>query len=145
MKNIRIVLAGAAAVVLIFVILNSLNNKNENRETEPTSLDSQLNEEGAVAVQVTPYRDQADKSRWSFEVVLDTHSVELNEDLVQATVLLDSNGKEYKPTAWDGDLAQGHHRKGILRFNSVWPLTTLIELKMRGVGGVPERNFRWSL
>ena len=145
MKNIKIILVGAAAVVVIFGIFNSLDNKNENKDIEPTSLYSQLNEEGAVTVAVTPERDSTDNGKWNFEVVLDTHSVELNEDLVQATILLDSYGKEYKPITWDGDPAGGHHRKGFLRFESVSPLTPSVELKVRDVGGVSERTFKWPL
>lgn len=145
MKPKKIIWISIGVLTVIFLLFIFDFSGERKNKVGPISFEAQIDGQRAVTVVVTPERDQVDKSRWSFEVVLDTHSVELNEDLVQATILLDSNGKEYKPIVWEGDSPQGHHRKGVLRFDSVWPLTTLIELKIRDIGGVPERTFKWLL
>lgn len=101
----------------------------------------QTNNEGAVTIAVTLI-DQID---WSFEVVMDTHSVELGEDLAQISILMDENGNEYKPIKWEGDPPGGHHRKGLLVFGEIKPAPKSIVLIIRQVGGVAEKKFEWVL
>ena len=75
----------------------------------------------------------------------DTHSEELSEDLVAVSELLDDQGKAYKPTSWDGSPPGGHHRNGVLKFNPISPKPRSLELKIKNVGGVVERSFKWDL
>jgi hypothetical protein len=104
---------------------------------------TQTSRGGGVTISVTPKDVAADAPRWQFEVVFDTHSVELNHDVVNVAALIDAAGRSHAPLAWDGDPPGGHHRKGVLSFR---PLSAVdgLTLRIRDVG-VPERTFRWSL
>lgn len=100
---------------------------------------------GNVSVTVTPRQLRGGVQDWEFAVTLETHSVELNDDLRQVSLLVDQTGKEYKPEAWDGDPPGGHHRSGRLRFKAITPPPSAVRLKILRVGGVPERSFEWNL
>lgn len=102
----------------------------------------QVNNEGEVSVSVFP--KNIINNVWEFEVELNTHSVELSEDLTQVSVLINSEGEEEKPIGWEGDPPAGHHRKGVLKFNALFSQPAFIILKIREVGGVKERIFQWA-
>ncbi len=104
---------------------------------------SQTNREGPVTVKVTPLALSAAEA-WRFEVVLDTHSAPLNQDM-RAAAALAADGAERAPAAWEGDPPGGHHRKGVLRFEPIIPAPASVTLKIRGVGGVAERSFAWPV
>lgn len=81
-----------------------------------------------------------------FNVVLDTHSAELDqykfEDIV---VLRDQAGKEHKP-AVTSSKGSGHHREATLEFKGAQLSgADYIELVIKGVAGVPERVFKFDL
>ncbi|HEY7459950.1 MAG TPA: hypothetical protein VH765_14495, partial [Xanthobacteraceae bacterium] len=73
---------------------------------------------GGVRVVVTPTALGPGAAVWEFQVVMDTHSKPLNEDLAQAAALVDDDGKRHAPVAWQGDPPGGHHRKGVLKFSA---------------------------
>ena len=83
-----------------------------------------------------------DLVEWKFDIAMNTHSVELNQDMTKVAVLVDDQGKEYKPISWQGAESGGHHREGVLIFNQITPTPKSIELKITGIGGVV-RNFVW--
>lgn len=60
-------------------------------------------------------------------------------------MLVDASGKQYRPLAWEGDPPGGHHRKGVLVFESIDPPPRSVTLKLRRIGSVPERSFTWTL
>ncbi len=69
-----------------------------------------------------------------FEIIFDTHDVELDQDLVQETRLV--VGETPSPTAeWSGDGVGGHHREGELRFTAASPAKGVATLS---IGGLPE-------
>lgn len=116
---------------------SSASNAQQKWETK-------TDEQASVTVTVTPIVDISLQSKeWKFDVVMDTHSVELDQDLLKITVLVDDRGKEYKPLNWEG-LVGGHHREGMLTFNQITPLPKSIEIKISDVGGVV-RSFMWQL
>jgi|GEM_PF-493601 len=106
------------------------------------ALPPQTSNEGMVMVQVTPL-DLAPGRPWRFEVLLNTHSVALGQDMAASTVLLAADGRELPAAQWDGDAAGGHHRAGILSFAAPDPAPQTVTLKIRGVA-VPERVFTWK-
>ena len=110
------------------------------RNELPDNLASQSNNEGAVMVTVTP---KLSEGVWEFEIKMDTHSVELSEDMVESSVLI-VNGGEYKPVIWEGDLPGGHHREGILKFGPTSPRPESIILRIRQIGGIDEQDFVWT-
>ena len=107
--------------------------------------ETQTSNQGGVVVRVTPGRFIPDTATWDFEVVFETHTVSLTGDPAQFTVLLDPQGQTHPALRWDGDPPGGHHRKGVLRFKPFRPMPASITLKVRGVGGVPERVFTWPV
>ncbi len=104
---------------------------------------TQTSNQGGIVVRVTPGRFAPEAATWDFEVVFETHTAPLTGDPAQFTVLLDPRGQTQAALRWDGDPPGGHHRKGVLRFKPLRPAPASVTLKMRGVGGVPERVFAW--
>jgi hypothetical protein len=66
-----------------------------------------------VTVKVTPNNISPDAGVWSFAVVFDTHSQDLNDDLM-TTARGSDDGREFNPLTWRGAPAGGHHREGTL-------------------------------
>ena len=138
-----VVLAGIA----IFIFMRGGNQSNERltpalqSSVIPVSiLETQINSEGAVTIKITPKLSFEN----AFEVALDTHSEELDADLIQAVIFRDENGKEYSPMRWEGDSPGGHHRGGTLIFDSAVPISGTIQLIVLKIGGIAERKFLWT-
>jgi hypothetical protein len=110
-----------------------------------TPLASRISDAGGVHVAVTPKVVERGATAWEFELVIDTHTKLLNEDLSRAAVLVDDEGRERAALAWQGDPPGGHHRKGILRFPAPAERPKVVELRISGVGGPGQRVFRWGL
>jgi len=96
-------------------------------------------------VVVTPKAVGPSVKVWEFEVVMDTHTKPLSENLSQVAVLVDDTGRRYIPAAWQGDPPGGHHRKGVLQFTAPAETPKAVELQIDGVGGASVRTFRWDL
>lgn len=108
-------------------------------------LDAQKSTDRGVTVAVTPQSLADGAGSWDFKIVLDTHSVDLNDDLTKSAVLVDSGGKRYMPVAWDGAGPGGHHREGVLRFKPISPRPQSVELQIARNGEAAPRAFRWQL
>ena len=81
-----------------------------------------------------------------FNVVLDTHSVELDQYRFEEIVVLrDPAGKEHKPQLTSSK-GSGHHREATIEFKDAG-LTgaDYVELVIKGVAGVSERVFKFDL
>jgi hypothetical protein len=107
--------------------------------------EQQTSNEGGVVVRVTPGRLTPEAATWDFEVVFETHTTPLTGDPAQFTVLIDPQWRAHAPLRWDGDPPGSHHRKGVLRFKPIRPAPATVTLKIRGIGGVAERVFTWSI
>ncbi len=157
MKKITIVIF---VVLLIVVLLTTLKNsvslnigsKNTSNSNNATAIPAQNNKnnletiestDGPVSVVVTPL--DLGSQNWNFEISLDTHSGALDTNLAAVSELVDDQGKLYKPTSWDGPPPEGHHIKGILKFNPISPKPNSIELRIKNIGGVGQRSFKWNL
>jgi len=105
----------------------------------------QVNMSGGVMVTVTPQSSVSLLGNGiSFDISLNTHSVELNQDLLNVSVLLDGNGNEYIPVAWEGDPPEGHHRSGVLSFGDNTSELITFSLVIKNIGSVSERIFEWK-
>ena len=99
---------------------------------------------GGVTAKVT-YLNPRGSDDPRFQVVLDTHSVALDDyDLKTITVLRDDTGKTYLPSG-EENKGSGHHREVTLIFPKVAPEAKRLELVIRDVAGVKERIFGWNL
>lgn len=72
-----------------------------------------------------------------------THSVELDQDPMRITTLIDDKGNVYKPLSWEGIGPGGHHREGVLTFNKITPTPKSVELEISDIGDVV-RGFAWE-
>jgi len=81
---------------------------------------------------------------WDFQVVLETHTKALNDDMAKSAVLI-ADGKQYQPLSWEGAPPGGHHRKGMLRFKAIAPPPASVELQIRLAGDPSPRSFKWLL
>lgn len=97
-----------------------------------------------VTVTVTPVDVSAQAKEWKFDIVMDTHSVELDQDMSKITILVDDQGNEYKSLRWEGAPAGGHHREGALVFERIKSNSNSIELKIFSIGDVV-RSFSWQI
>ncbi|MGD9953731.1 MAG: hypothetical protein AB7S87_14235 [Burkholderiales bacterium] len=130
-KSLRVVLAGAALVIAGAAAAGSLETRSSSA--------------AGVTVRVTPAQVAPGAPNWEFDIVLDTHSGDLSDDLVRNSVLIGSKGARHAPLAWDGAGPGGHHRKGVLRFKAPQPAPEAIELQIRRPGESAPRSFRWTL
>jgi hypothetical protein len=108
-------------------------------------LADQRSSAAGVTVVVTPHNLAASAKSWDFKVVLDTHSGDLNDDLVKTATLLDDKGGRHVPVKWEGAGPGGHHREGTLTFKAISPLPAAIELQIQRPGEPKPRSFRWQL
>ncbi len=107
-------------------------------------LTAQTSDENGVKIVVTPGDLSSSATIWNFEVVLETHTHPLVDEMAEASALV-ANGKSYTPLVWIGSPPGGHHRQGRLRFMAITPRPSTIELRIRLNGEAAPRTFRWSL
>lgn len=107
------------------------------------ALPTQTSSQSGVTIKVTPRTLAA--GTWEFEVVFDTHSQELTDDLEKTTVLIVEDRAPQSPAKWQGDPPGGHHRKGVVQFKAVSPVPASIELQIKRNGETAPRSFRWQL
>ena len=139
--------------IVILTIIRSQDTKVSNSQT-PVSVKAsesnknksltQENEGGNVKITVTP-KTLAVGKKPSFDVVFETHSVDLTFDVAQISSLVDDKGNIYSNPNWNGSGPGGHHREGVLIFNTVLSETKFIELIIKNVASVAERKFRLQL
>lgn len=128
--------------VLVLAFIGGFLIFYQNRRTEQ-KLESKVDDQASVTVAVTPIDISSKSKEWKFDIVMDTHSVELDQDMTESAVLISDQGKEYKPISWEGS-SGGHHREGILTFNQIIPVPKSVELKISSIGDVV-RSFTWPL
>jgi hypothetical protein len=123
-----------------------------NAAPADTSLERKA-EAGGVTVTVLPLNlDAAAGSTIDFQVKLETHTVDLNQDLTVLSVLAAPSGTELGSPTWVGPTG-GHHIQGTLSFpatDTTGAAVTLIgpgtlALTIRDLAGIAERTFTWEL
>lgn len=105
-------------------------------------LAAQSSSAAGVTVKATPRTLPG--GAWEFEIVFDTHTQALNDDLLK-TATLRVDGKPLDAAGWQGDPPGGHHRKGVLKFAAADPRAQEIELRITRPGEPKPRSFRWQL
>ena len=120
---------------------------NQGRESSSSQAvqqkwEARTDDQGSVTVTVTPIDLSPQAKEWTFDIAMSTHSIELQSPAT-STVLIDDQGKEYKPLSWNGP-TEGHHMNGILTFSVIMPLPKSIELKISSPGDAV-RSFMWQI
>lgn len=105
---------------------------------------TRTNSSGGVTVKVTyPHSQNTEETR--LEVVLDTHSVNLDAyDLKALSLLRNDSGKTYEPVRVENK-GSGHHREIAIVFPKVSPPAKRLELVIKDIAGIKERSFLWDL
>ena len=132
---------------IIFYNPKPVSNSVQESSLTPSTQqkwETEIDEQANVTVTVTPVDISSQSKEWRFDVVMDTHSVELDQDMTKIAILIDEQSNEYQPLAWEGPTG-GHHREGVLTFARITPTPKSIELKITNIGGVPSRSFAWNL
>lgn len=104
----------------------------------------QVSNEREIKVTATLQKTPSEAKTWDFEVVMETHTKALNDDLAKSSVLI-ADGKQYLPLSWEGAPPGGHHRKGKLRFKAIAPPPASVELQIRLAGDASPRSYKWLL
>ncbi len=105
--------------------------------------------QGAVEFSVQPLNLDSPGDVITFEVSMNTHSVDLSMDLSTLATLSADNGYSVQGISWDGALG-GHHVSGKLSFpartdgKSILDGATKLTLSIKNVDG-QERIFSWDL
>lgn len=119
--------------------------QEETSASELTRTDNQ----GAVVVKVSPLNPEDPGEMLNFDVVLDTHSVDLSMDLATLAILMTDTGQSVQATLWDAPRG-GHHVEGTLSFPASTEAKQFLEgaktltLTIKDLDA-PERSFSWSL
>lgn len=124
-------IAGTAALVLLLgggILLAARDRDGEATADAGAGLGPRTVTAGEVEVTIEPRR--LDDREAAFDVSLDTHAVELDMDLTDAT--LEVGGTPWPAAGWDGDGPGGHHREGKLRFDPEGPATGRVQLVLAG-------------
>ena len=148
-KTVTIIILGAAFIAGFLIFYrpqqspsnqtNDQPSQQENSQKWETKTDDQV----SVNVVVTPLDLSRQSSEWKFDIGMNTHSVELDQDMTKFAVLVDDQGKEYAPIKWDGPVG-GHHREGTLSFAPITPYPQRLTMKIKSIGSV-DRSFSWML
>ena len=104
----------------------------------------QISNERGIKVTATPQKILGEAKTWDFQLVLETHTQDLSDDLAKSAVLI-ADGRQYMPLGWEGAPPGGHHRKGVLRFKAIAPPPAAVELRIRLAGDASPRSFKWLL
>lgn len=129
--------------LILLLILGGVIVLGIMRKPKPTpTLTPQTKTMGAVEVEVTPKTLTKGKEA-VFEVVLNTHSVDLNYDYTKIITLTDNLGKNYKALNWSGENS-GHHLSRQLTFE---PLSTKAQKIILNIDGIDNQSasFTWDL
>lgn len=130
------------AIALVIAAVGLLWHPEVPAQAEPAAM-AQSTSQGGVTVKVTPKGTNGDANALEFQVVLDTHSQDLGDDLVQSAVLV-VNGSEVKALRWTGAAAGGHHREGVLSFPAPAQPVQGLELRIQRPQESAPRVYRWD-
>jgi hypothetical protein len=99
---------------------------------------------GGVTVKAT-YLNPKASDDVRFEVILDTHSANLDGyDLKSLSLLRDEAGKTYEVVETENK-GSGHHREITVIFSKPAPEAKRLELVIKDIAGIRERIFRWNV
>ncbi|MEO7841146.1 MAG: hypothetical protein ABIU06_17530 [Anaerolineales bacterium] len=120
-------------------------------ESSSPSNDSatRTDQQGAIIFEITPLNLDAPTDTLEFDVVMDTHSIDLSMDLATLSTLTTDTGVSVDATLWDAPLG-GHHVEGKLIFPSMKDNKPILEgatkLTLTIVNvDAPTRIFEWEL
>ena len=136
-SKLRILLYSLLVISVIIIFTSYyLISKNTFGKEQKTNFQTLTNNQNNVEFQVTPL------STSEFQIEINTHSVDLDFELTEISILYDDIGNTYKPLKWEGFPAGGHHRNGILKLPSINGNAKSIKLIITDSA---RREFSWNL
>lgn len=137
MKNLKQFKILYVSVMIFFLLMIGIT-------LDACAFESISNRENSVSVDVIPTQLTSGQ-QVKFEIRMNTHSVDISQNMVTVSTLKDSNGKEYLPKKWDGSPPGGHHRSGVLEFPVIEGKPDSVTLIIKEIANVPERTFTWKI
>jgi hypothetical protein len=122
--------------------------QNSTVEANAASL-TQVDDQGAVTVEVTPINLDQPGDTLLFDVAMNTHSVDLSMDLKALATLTTDTGLTIPATNWEAPLG-GHHVSGKLSFPAAQSGKSILDgakkltLTITGIDNAT-RTFNWDL
>jgi hypothetical protein len=118
-------------------------------ESTPSSGQTLADEQGAITIKVTPLNLNGSAEALVFDVVMDTHSVDLSMDLATLATLTTDNRIIVQAVEWDAPRG-GHHVEGKLIFPSTQDGKSILEGATKLTLAIlnldaPSRTFEWEL
>jgi hypothetical protein len=110
---------------------------------------SVTDDQGAVTIEITPLSLDPKSDSFVFDVSMNTHSVDLNQDIAQLSTLSTNTGTSVLSSNWEGP-SGGHHVEGRLAFpamvdgKSILDGVTSITITIKDIA-VPTRTFSWQI
>ena len=110
---------------------------------------TRVDEQGAIVIEITPLNLGELTDTLEFDVVMNTHSIDLNMDLATLSTLTTDTGMALPATIWDAPRG-GHHVEGKLIFPSRKDGNSILEGASRLILTIvnvdaPSRVFEWEL
>ncbi|HEY5574803.1 MAG TPA: hypothetical protein VIK64_17400 [Anaerolineales bacterium] len=127
---------------------DDLEKQGDAEQAYWTEGQPRVDEQGAVTVEITPLNLNDAWETIDFQVVMNTHSVDLSMDLAALATLTTDTGHSIQATSWDAPLG-GHHVSGKLSFPSSIEAGSVLEgakkitLTLANVDAA-ERIFIWE-
>ncbi len=145
MKYQKVIIFSLVILVIGLALYYVIPKDVANQVSEQTILPTQTLTDGTVTYKVTPKNLTTRAATWDFEIILDTHTGSLDQDLVAIVRLVDDKGSKYKSTQWEGAPPGGHHREGTLKFSPFTSRPAFIELTVQTTDNTKEISLRWNL
>ncbi len=144
MKNLKYFAIVSLVLIAVYLVMSGGSASEGTDIAIEPQWSNQIVDQENITVSVTPIDLSESAEKWKFKVVIDTHSVELDQDLTASSYITDDNGNIEFPVEWDGSSPGGHHREGVLSFEAIEPFPSFLELRISDVGEA-ERLFQWNL
>ena len=129
----RLILIPVAVIVVLALAAFAVTRSDRGTDdTTPAAFAKRTASAGEIDIQLQPHH--VDSTGAEVKVTLDTHSVDLDMDLL-AGATLEVGGVAWPAIAWDGDGPSGHHRQGRLRFDAGGSPDGPIVLRLAGFAG----------
>ncbi len=107
------------------------------------NLEKQIIKSNRVVFAVSPEIDPGVTIK--LNVSMNTHSVNLDFNMLEISKLVDSDGNTYLPAEWQGPTDGGHHRSGVLIFSDIPEDLQELNFIMVPGGRFEELDFKWEV
>lgn len=87
---------------------------------------TRIDEQGAIIIEITPLNLDSPTDTLEFDILMDTHSIDLSMDLATLSTLTTDKGVSVDATLWDAPLG-GHHVAGKLIFPAMQDGKSILE------------------